>query len=140
MYSPGMFALQTRSESNKPWQAIESADVNAKLRKKRGLLVAVSTNLAIVSGFTASSIVSLIVIAAYHNKASDEIWRICFGIGIVMPLTIFFFRMRLLSSVQYQKHAIKHNIPYKLAIRRYWKPLLGCCGACSYHHSLFYHP
>lgn len=46
------------------------------------MLVAVSTNAAIISGFVGSSIVSLIVIAAYNGQASDGIWRICFGIGI----------------------------------------------------------
>lgn len=62
-------------------QALESANSN-NLRKKRGFLVAISTNLAIISGFTGSAVISLIVIAAYHGKASDGIWRICFGIGI----------------------------------------------------------
>ncbi|KAF8875689.1 major facilitator superfamily domain-containing protein [Mucidula mucida] len=74
-----------------------------------------STNVAIVSGFVGSSIVSIIVIAAYHSKASDGIWRICFGIGIFLPLVIFFFRMRLVNSTQYQKHAIQRKFPLKLA-------------------------
>jgi MFS family permease len=63
-------------------QAVECADSTDALRKRRGLLVAVSTNVAIISGFVGSSIVSLIVIATYGGKASDGIWRICFGIGI----------------------------------------------------------
>lgn len=46
-----------------------------------------------------------------------------------LPLSIFFFRMRLIDSTQYRKHAIQHKIPYGLALRMYWKPLLGCCGA-----------
>lgn len=37
--------------------------------------------------------------------------------------------MRLIDSSQYQKHAIQHKVPYKLALEMYWKPLLGCCGA-----------
>ncbi|KAK9319082.1 major facilitator superfamily domain-containing protein [Lipomyces orientalis] len=107
-------------------QALESADSSESLQKRRGFLVTISTNLAIVSGFVGSSIVALIVIAAYGNKASEGIWRVCFGIGIFLPLTIFFFRMRLIDSTQYQKHAIQSKVPYILAIRRYWRPLLGC--------------
>ncbi|KAK9365201.1 major facilitator superfamily domain-containing protein [Lipomyces kononenkoae] len=107
-------------------QALETADSNHQLRARRGLLVTISTNLAIVSGFVGSSIVAIIVIAAYGNKASVGIWRVCFGIGIFLPLTIFFFRMRLLDSTQYRKHAIQTNIPYMLALRKYWRPLLGC--------------
>jgi MFS family permease len=65
-------------------QAVECADSTVAMRKRRGLLVAVSTNVAIISGFVGSSIVSLIVIAAYGGKASDGVWRICFGIGCVV--------------------------------------------------------
>ncbi|KAK7960378.1 glycerophosphoinositol permease 1 [Apiospora saccharicola] len=110
-------------------QALECADSTPEMRKRRGMLVAVSTNAAIISGFVASSIVSLIVIAAYGGEPSEGIWRICFGIGIVLPLSIFFFRMRLSDSEQYQKHAIQRKVPYWLAIKFYWKALLGCCSA-----------
>ncbi|PVH74693.1 MFS general substrate transporter [Cadophora sp. DSE1049] len=110
-------------------QALESADISSSLQRKRGFLVTISTNLAIISGFVASSIVSIIVIAIYGGKASDGIWRICFGIGIVLPLTIFFFRMRLIDSSQYQKHAIRRRMPYKLALKKYWRALFGCCLA-----------
>lgn len=65
-------------------QALGSADISATLQKKREFLVAVSTNLAIISGFVASSLISLIVIAVYKGKASEGIWRVCFGIGIVV--------------------------------------------------------
>src|SRR5687767_4352089 len=65
-------------------QAIECADSTEAMRRRRGLLVAVSTNAAIISGFVGSSIVSLIVIAAYNGTTSDGIWRICFGIGIIV--------------------------------------------------------
>ncbi|WQF77056.1 Putative major facilitator, sugar transporter, major facilitator superfamily [Colletotrichum destructivum] len=63
-------------------QALECADSTEAMRRRRGMLVAVSTNAAIISGFVGSSTVSLIVIAAYNGEASDGIWRICFGIGI----------------------------------------------------------
>ncbi|KAK6004804.1 hypothetical protein QM012_008666 [Aureobasidium pullulans] len=119
-------------------QALEAADGGSRLQKKRGLLTAISTNCAIILGFVSSSIVSLIVLAAYHGKASDGVWRICFGIGILLPLTIFFFRMRLLDSKQYQKHAIKKNYPYKLALRMYWRPLLACCTAWFLYDFIVY--
>ncbi|KAL0939821.1 uncharacterized protein CTRU02_206431 [Colletotrichum truncatum] len=119
-------------------QALECADSTEAMRKKRGMLVAVSTNAAIISGFVGSSIVSLIVIAAYNGQASDGIWRICFGIGIFLPLVIFFFRMRLADSQQYQKHAIQQNIPYWLAIKFYWKALLGCCTAWFLYDAVVY--
>ncbi|KAF5985509.1 glycerophosphoinositol transporter [Fusarium bulbicola] len=100
-------------------QAVECADSTEAMRKRRGMLVAVATNAAIISGFVASSIVSLIVIVAYKGVPHDGIWRICFGIGIV-------------------RHAIQHKIPYKLAIKYYWKPLLGCCSAWFLYDAVVY--
>ncbi|OLN96123.1 putative metabolite transport protein GIT1 [Colletotrichum chlorophyti] len=119
-------------------QALECADSTEAMRRRRGMLVAVSTNAAIISGFVGSSIVSLIVIAAYKGQAHDGIWRICFGIGIFLPLVIFFFRMRLVDSQQYKKHAIQQNIPYRLAIKFYWKALLGCCSAWFLYDAVVY--
>ena len=78
-------------------------------------------------GFVFAGVIALIVLACYHQKISEGIWRVAFGLGIVLPLTIFFFRIRMINSTQYRKHAIKQNIPYMLAIRRYWKPMLGTC-------------
>ncbi|PNP85045.1 hypothetical protein FNYG_01570 [Fusarium nygamai] len=119
-------------------QAVECADSTEAMRKRRGMLVAVATNAAIISGFVASSIVSLIAIAAYRCVLHDGIWRICFGIGVILPLGIFFFRLRLMDSTQYKKHAIQHKIPYKLAIKYYWKPLLGCCSAWFIYDAVVY--
>jgi hypothetical protein len=33
----------------------------------------------------------------------------------------------MVNATQYRKHAIKANIPYMLALKRYWKPMLGTC-------------
>ncbi|THV08436.1 MFS general substrate transporter [Dendrothele bispora CBS 962.96] len=111
-------------------QAIEAADESA--------YAATSTNCATVSGFVASSIVSVLVLLCYNGKTSDGVWRVCFGIGILLPLTIFFFRMRLVDSTQYRKHAIKRCFPLKLAVRRYWKALLGCCGTWFLYDFIVY--
>ncbi|KAJ5245804.1 metabolite transport [Penicillium chermesinum] len=119
-------------------QALECADGSERLRKKRGMLVAVSTNAAIIAGFVASSIVSIIVVKAYNGNPSDGIWRICFGIGIILPLTIFIFRMRLFDSTQYDKHAIQRKVPYKLALKYYWKPLIGACTAWFLYDVIIY--
>jgi MFS family permease len=46
--------------------------------------------------------------------------------------------MRLSDSSQYERHAIQKNIPYKLALKLYWKPLLGCCGAWFLYDAVIY--
>jgi hypothetical protein len=93
-------------------------------------------------GFVVAGIVALIVLACFHQETKAAVWRVCFGLGIVvskptrwwlmispltskLPLSVFFFRLRMVNSTQYRKHAIKHNIPYLLALKRYWKPMIG---------------
>ena len=132
---PSKLPMRTISESSepspKPSPSLRRSSSLHSVRKRRGFLVALSSNGlssfffhsfvtphssrcssrfssgAIISGFVCSSIVSVVVIAIYKNKPSDGIWRICFGIRAVMPLIIFFFRMRIMNSTQYQKHAIQ---------------------------------
>ena len=55
-----------------------------------------------------------------------------------LPLAIFIFRYRLADSPQYRKHAIKQNIPYLLALKLYWKPLLGCSLAWFLYDAVVY--
>ncbi|KAK2616232.1 hypothetical protein QQS21_000867 [Conoideocrella luteorostrata] len=105
--------------------ATEAADENADVRKRRGILAAAATDFAIDMGFIIAGVVALIVLAAYGWGISDGVWRVCFGLGIVLPVAVLFFRLRLINSTQYKKHAMKQHIPYLLVIKRYWKPMLG---------------
>lgn len=103
----------------------EASDETAYVRRKRGLLVAMATDFSIDLGFVIAGVVALIVLACYHERISVGVWRVCFGLGFVLPLGLLFFRLRLINSTQYRKHAIKQKIPYMLVIKRYWKPMLG---------------
>ncbi|PMD32314.1 MFS general substrate transporter [Hyaloscypha variabilis F] len=105
--------------------AAEASDESLAVRRKRGILVALATDFAIDLGFVVAGVVALIVLACYDNKTSAGVWRICFGLGIVLPLSVFFFRIRMVDSTQYRKHAIKTKVPYIHALRLYWKPMLG---------------
>lgn len=104
----------------------EAADETDRVRRRRGILVAIATDFAVDLGFVTAGIVALIVLACFHQRYNtDGVWRVCFGLGIVLPLTVFFFRIRMINSTQYRRHAIKSKIPYGLALKRYWKPMLG---------------
>ncbi len=89
------------------------------------MLSAVATDFSIDLGFVFAGIVVLIVLAAYSYKPTDGLWRVCFGLGLVLPVALLFVRLRLVNSTQYQKHAMKKQIPYWLVIKRYWKPMIG---------------
>ncbi|KAM0454393.1 hypothetical protein ACHAPV_008473 [Trichoderma viride] len=102
----------------------EASDETAFVRRRRGMLVAVATDFAIDLGFVMAGVVVLIVLSAYHQHISDGVWRVSFGLGFILPVGLLFFRLRLINSTQYRKHAMK-DIPYWLVIKRYWKPMLG---------------
>jgi MFS family permease len=103
----------------------EASDETPYVRKQRGMLVAVATDFSIDFGFVMAGVIALIVLAAYNQRISVGVWRVCFGLGFVLPFGLLFFRLRLVNSTQYRKHAMKKSIPYLLVIRRYWKPMVG---------------
>ncbi|KAL4967479.1 major facilitator superfamily domain-containing protein [Aspergillus stella-maris] len=105
--------------------ATEAADETVKLRKRRGLLVTLTTDFAIAIGFVSAGITALIVLACFSQQTRKGVWRVCFGIGFVLPIVICFFRIRMINSTQYRKHALKRKYSYRLVLRRYWKPMLG---------------
>jgi len=81
--------------------------------------------------------VFLIVLSASHygNTNSptdlhrlDVVWRVCFGIGVLLPLSVFYFRLKILNSKLYRANAIRRKVPYWLALKRYWPRLLGTCS------------
>ncbi|KAF7196567.1 Glycerophosphoinositol permease 1 [Pseudocercospora fuligena] len=116
----------------------EASDESHYVRKRRGILVAISTDFAIDLGFVIAGCVALIVLAAYNYRSSEGVWRICFGLGFVLPVVLFFFRIRMIESTQYRKHAMKKKIPYLLVIKRYWKPMLGTSLAWFFYDFVTY--
>ncbi|KAJ6502179.1 major facilitator superfamily domain-containing protein [Mycena sanguinolenta] len=130
--------------------AIEAADETAHVRKWRGFLIASVGDLAIDFGFVLSGLVPLIVMAAYgfHLKTVSThgyagIWRICLALGLVPPLCVFYFRIKMLNSTAFRNHAMKgRQITSRvlmLAVKRYWRRLIGTCAYdfCSYPFGLF---
>ena len=103
----------------------EATNDSVSARKRRGLLSAITTCGAVDAGFVAAGVVVLIVLAAYQQDLSDGVWRVSFGIGIVLPFALLFFRLRMMDSTQYSKHAMKDQIPYLLILKRYWRPMVG---------------
>lgn len=84
-----------------------------------------TTCFAVDAGFVAAGIVVMIVLAAYGQELNNGVWRVSFGIGLVIPVALLFFRLRMLDSEQYAKHAIQDRIPYVLVLKRYWKAIIG---------------
>jgi MFS family permease len=112
-----------------------SEAANERSLKSRGPIFILVTNLPLSFGGPLAISIFLIVYAACSYKHYSTVWRVCFGIGCLLPLSVFYFRLKMLNSVLYRRGAIKKNVPYKLVLRYYWKSLIGTCGAwflCMY--------
>lgn len=106
-----------------------SEAANEHSLQSRGPIFILVTNLPLSFGGPFAILVFLIVYKACHSAHYSTVWRVCFGLGCVLPLAIFYFRIKMLNSVLYRRGAIKKNVPYKLVLRYYWKSLIGTCGA-----------
>ncbi|KAI9467200.1 MFS general substrate transporter [Lactarius psammicola] len=124
-----------------------SEAANEQMLSKRGPVFIMVTNFVLSFGGPLASSVFLIVLSIAGEDHLPTVWRVCFGVGIVLPLMVLVFRWRMLSSKLYRKGAIKseHNspffvavdtkclvagrVPYQLVFKRYWRSLIGTCGA-----------
>jgi hypothetical protein len=51
--------------------------------------------------------VFLIILSAAGEDHLPTVWRTAFGIGVLLPLTVFYFRLRMLTTQLFRKGAIK---------------------------------
>ncbi|KAI9572870.1 major facilitator superfamily domain-containing protein [Boletus coccyginus] len=106
-----------------------SEAANEKSVQNRGPVFIMVTNFVLSFGGPLAVSVFLIVLSAAGEQHLQTVWRVCFGFGILLPLTVLVFRWRMLSSKLYRKGAIKRRVPYWLVVKRYWCALIGTCGA-----------
>ncbi|KAJ5748487.1 uncharacterized protein N7511_010183 [Penicillium nucicola] len=106
-----------------------SEAANDLVPQRRGPAFIMVTNFPLSFGGPFAVSIFLIVLCACNQTHYSTVWRVCFGIGCIWPLSIFYFRIRMLNSVLYRRGAIKKHVPYKLVLRYYWRSLIGTCGA-----------
>lgn len=102
-----------------------SEAANERSVKQRGPVFLWVTNGVLSFGTPLAVSIFLIVLSAAGENHLNTVWRVCFGIGIIIPLAVFCLRIRMLSPKLFRENAIKHDVPYRLAFKRYWKALLG---------------
>ncbi|KAK3833505.1 MAG: major facilitator superfamily domain-containing protein [Linnemannia elongata] len=103
---------------------------------RRGMLFVFVTNFVIDSGFVLSALFPLILGAA--GCSYQVIWRTSFAFGVLPPLSVLYFRLKMSNSEIYKKNAIKKRVPYLLIIRRYWKYLVGTGGSWFFYNFISY--
>lgn len=106
-----------------------SEAANEHMLSRRGPVFIMVTNFVLSFGGPLACSVFLIVLSIAGENHLRTVWRVCFGVGILLPLTVLVFRLRMLSSKLYRKGAIKKRVPYYLVLKCYWRSLIGTCGA-----------
>lgn len=92
-------------------------------------MFAMLADLSASLGYVWAGLVPLLLLLCVDQKVSAYkiVWRTSFALGLVPPLAIFWFRLRMAVSTAYRKSAMrKQRVPYVLAIKRHWRALLGC--------------
>jgi MFS family permease len=112
---------------------LESSDEGAQYRKRRGFAFALIGDLSASLGYCFGALVPLLLLLCVNQKQDKYglVWRLSFALGLIPPLSIFWFRMRMAVSTAFRKSSLrKQKIPYLLIGRRYWRRLLG--GAATW--------
>jgi hypothetical protein len=101
---------------------------NEQFLSQRGTLFIMLNQFTITMGGPFALTVFLIAYSAAGLKHLDTVWRVSFGCGVVLPLTVFWFRLRMMNSKMYKRSALRTKVPYKLMLKYYWPRLIGTCG------------
>ncbi|GES59653.1 MFS general substrate transporter [Aspergillus terreus] len=121
--------------------AAEATDEESAIRHKRGFIFAMIADLSASLGFAFGALVPLLLLLCFHQQVRhyDTVWRVALALGAIPPLSIFWFRYRMAVSSAYKKSAMrKQRVPYWLAVKKYWRPLLGVCGSWFLYNYISY--
>ncbi|RAH64747.1 MFS general substrate transporter [Aspergillus aculeatinus CBS 121060] len=121
--------------------AAEATDEESAVRSKRGFIFAMIADLSASLGFAFGALVPLLLLLCFHQQVRhyNAVWRISLALGAIPPLSIFWFRYRMAVSSAYRKSAmVEQRIPYTLALKKYWRPLLGVCGSWFLYNYISY--
>lgn len=109
--------------------AAEATDESHQFRKHRGFMFAMLADLSSSLGYVWGGLVPLLLLLCVRGREDhyEAVWRTSFALGLVPPLVIFWFRLRMAVSTAYRRSALRRQrVPYLLALRRYWRALVGC--------------
>ncbi|KAJ3198717.1 Plasma membrane permease, mediates uptake of glycerophosphoinositol and glycerophosphocholine [Entophlyctis luteolus] len=111
-----------------PASSASASEAAEETAKTRGTVFVLVTNLVLSAGGPLGIAVLLILLSAFGTGNLEGVWRTAFGLGALLPLSVFYFRLKMGNSERFKKTAITRKVPYWLAFRRYWKSLLGVAG------------
>jgi MFS family permease len=84
-----------------------------------------ATDCSIDFGFVVAAFVPMIVVLATTENHLRAAWRICLGLGIIPPLSLLYFRLKLKEPEAFERESMaKTRTPVWLVIKFYWFRLL----------------
>lgn len=76
------------------------------------------TNVQIDIGFVLSALVPMIVVLITTENHLRAAWRICLGVGVIPPLSLFYLRLKLREPEEFNRETMKDTrTPWWLVIK-----------------------
>ncbi|KAI7884928.1 putative metabolite transport protein [Lichtheimia hyalospora FSU 10163] len=107
-----------------PCSSVNASEAAEESGRSRGFWLCISGCFIIDFGFLVATIVPVILLAICGEGGLEVVWRLGLGLGLLLPISVLYFRLKMLNSDMYRREAITRNIPYWLIIKKYWKRLL----------------
>lgn len=111
-----------------PCSSVTAGEAAEESGRSRGFWLILSGNFIIDVGFVVATIVPVILLAICGEGGLEVVWRLSIGLGLLLPLNVLYFRLKMLNSDMYQKQALTRNVPYFLIFKKYWPKLLVTGG------------
>ncbi|KAI8096149.1 major facilitator superfamily domain-containing protein [Halteromyces radiatus] len=111
-----------------PCSSVTAGEAAEESGRSRGFWLIVSGNFVIDCGFVIAAIVPVILLAICGEGGLEVVWRLSIGLGLLLPINVLYFRLKMINSDAYQKEALTQNVPYLLILKHYWPKLLVTGG------------
>ncbi|CEP13783.1 hypothetical protein [Parasitella parasitica] len=107
-----------------PSSSVTAGEAAEESGRSRGMWLILSGNFIIDVGFVIATIIPVILLAICGEGGLEVVWRLSLGLGLLLPLNVLYFRLKMLNSEMYTKEALTRNVPYLLILKKYWYKLL----------------
>ncbi|SAM04801.1 hypothetical protein [Absidia glauca] len=111
-----------------PCASVSAGEAAEESGRSRGFWLIISGNFIIDCGFLIAAIVPVILLAICGEGGLEVVWRLSLGLGLLLPVNVLYFRLKMLNSNAYQKEAMTRKVPYLLIMKHYWPKLLVTGG------------
>ena len=102
-------------------------------KKTQQRLFVLATNTMLDFAFAIAYFAVLVLLWIFGMNRLEVVWRVALGLGIIPPLLLTYFRLKMKEPEAYRKHSMKNApIPYWLLIKRYWVKLLAVSYVMSF--------